>query len=270
MEIALLTPIIIGIGIIVSFMVVVMQIRSQNKQIKQTVNNQYDETLRKSMDDLYQVYRTDVKVQTKDECELFATRLLDILAVVTHLYKKRKISSDKEEQNEMLDFVYFDLRIGKGVMEWFHEKKLFKQYDVKSAAEIWTNLDDYFKKNEIKKCAKAALPHCIKKYDWFPSMLFVYGTLITDETRKDVLGRDVSGVPATLDGYDDSKTVTIEKESYPAAEKKKKHSIQGLLIEVTPEELEKLDVWETDAYRRKEVGLTNGKKAWVYLNKNSE
>ena len=257
----------IAIGSVIGLIV---QSKLQSKQLKQTENNQYDETLRKLMSDLYEVYRFDIEVKTKDECELFATRLLDILAVVTHLYKKRKISSDKEEQNEMLDFVYFDLRIGKGVMEWFHEKKLFKQYNVKSAAEIWTNLDDYFKKNEIKKCAKAALPHCIKKYDWFPSMLFVYGTLITDETRKDVLGRDVSGVPATLDGYDGSKTVTIEKESYPAAEKKKKHSIQGLLIEVTPEELEKLDAWETDAYRRKEIELTNGIKAWIYLNKNSD
>ena len=101
-------------------------------------------------------------------------------------------------------------------------------------------------------------------------MLFVYGTLATGETLKNILGRDVPGIPATLDDYDGSKTVTIENESYPAAEKKKKHSIRGLLVEVTPEELEKLDVWETDAYRRKEVGLTNGKKAWVYLNKNSD
>ena len=101
-------------------------------------------------------------------------------------------------------------------------------------------------------------------------MLFVYGALTTGETRKDVLGRDVSGTPATLDGYDGSKMVTIENESYPAAEKNIECSIQGLLIELTPEELEKLDVYETDAYKRKEVELTNGKKAWVYLNKNSE
>ena len=101
-------------------------------------------------------------------------------------------------------------------------------------------------------------------------MLFVYGTLATGETLKNILSRDVLGIPATLDGYDGSKMVTIENESYPAAEKNTEYSIQGLLVEVTPEELEKLDVWETDAYRRKEVGLTNGKKAWVYLNKNSD
>ena len=100
--------------------------------------------------------------------------------------------------------------------------------------------------------------------------LFVYGTLTSGETLKNVIGRDVSGKPVTLDGYDGSKTVTIENESYPAAEKNTECSIQGLLVEVTAEELEKLDAWETDAYRRKEVELTNGIKAWIYLNKNSD
>ena len=100
--------------------------------------------------------------------------------------------------------------------------------------------------------------------------LFVYGTLTTSETLKNVIGRDVPGKPTTLDGYDGSKTVTIENESYPAAEKNIECSIQGLLIEVTSEELEKLDVYETDAYKRKEVELTDGIKAWAYLNKNSD
>ena len=100
--------------------------------------------------------------------------------------------------------------------------------------------------------------------------LFVYGTLAIGETLKNIIDRDVPGIPVRLDGYDGSKMVIIESESYPAAEKNIECSIQGLLIEVTSEELEKLDVYETDAYKRKEVELTNGKKAWVYLNKNSE
>ena len=100
--------------------------------------------------------------------------------------------------------------------------------------------------------------------------LFVYGTLAIGETLKNILDRDVPGTPATLDGYDGSKMVIIESESYPAAEKNIECSIQGLLIEITSEELQKLDVYETDAYKRKEVELTDGKKAWVYLNKNSE
>ena len=100
-------------------------------------------------------------------------------------------------------------------------------------------------------------------------MLFVYGTLIDDETRKNILKRSVSGTPTILDGYD-LKEIIIENESYPAAEKRSGCLIKGLLIEITSEELEELDVYETDAYKRRQVELTNGKKAWLYINKNSE
>ena len=158
MEMALLTPIIIGIGIIVSFMVVGMQIRSQNKQIKQTVNNQYDETLRRSMGDLYQVYRTDFDVETKAECELLATRILDILAVLAHLNNKAKIDDD------ILEFVKFDLEIAKGIMKWYDKEGLGKKYSPSSSAKIWSNLTAYFKKHKIKACKDAALPDCIQNY----------------------------------------------------------------------------------------------------------
>ena len=58
---------------------------------RQSQNNQYVETLRKSMDDLYQVYRNDFVVETKEEAELVATRILDILSILAHLYKEKKI-----------------------------------------------------------------------------------------------------------------------------------------------------------------------------------
>ena len=100
-------------------------------------------------------------------------------------------------------------------------------------------------------------------------MLFVYGTLIDDETRKNILKRSVSGTPATLDEYN-LEEIIIENESYPAAEKRSGCLIKGLLIEITSEELKELDVYETDAYKRREVELTNRERAWVYINKNSE
>ena len=158
MEIALLTPIIIGLGIIVSFMVVVMQIRSQNKQIKQTVNNQYDETLRKSMSDLYEVYRTDFNVETKAECELLATRILDILAVLAKLNNKGIIDDD------LLEFVEFDLEIAKGIMKWYDKEGLGKKYSPSASAKIWSNLTIYFKKHKVKVCKDDALPDCILNY----------------------------------------------------------------------------------------------------------
>ncbi len=100
--------------------------------------------------------------------------------------------------------------------------------------------------------------------------VFVYGTLMDEKIRYEELGREIPGIPATLDGYDGSKTILIEDESYPAAEKNIECSIKGSMIELTLEEISKLDVYETDAYKKEEVELTNGIKAWVYLNKNSE
>ena len=159
MEIALLAPIIIGLGILGGFIFNAKLIQSQNKQIEQTVNNQYDETLRKSMSDLYEVYRTDFNVETKAECELLATRILDILAVLAKLNNKGIIDDD------LLEFVEFDLEIAKGIMEWYDKEKLGKKYDPSESAKIWSNLTIYFKKHKVKICKDAALPDCIRNYN---------------------------------------------------------------------------------------------------------
>ena len=158
MEIALLAPIIIGLGILGGFIFNAKLIQSQNKQIEQTVNNQYDETLRKSMSDLYEVYRTDFNVETKAECELLATRILDILAVLAKLNNKGIIDDD------LLEFVEFDLEIAKGIMKWYDKEGLGKKYSPSSSAKIWSNLTIYFKKHKVKVCKNDALPDCILNY----------------------------------------------------------------------------------------------------------
>ena len=158
MEIALLAPIIIGLGILGGFIFNAKLIQSQNKQIEQTVNNQYDETLRKSMSDLYEVYRTDFNVETKAECELLATRILDILAVLAKLNNKGIIDDD------LLEFVEFDLEIAKGIMEWYDKEKLGNKYDPSESAKIWSNLTIYFEKHQVKVCKYDALPDCIQNY----------------------------------------------------------------------------------------------------------
>ena len=136
----------------------IFQIWFQKRQLKQTENNQYDETLRKSMRDLYEVYRTDFEVKTKAECELFATRILDILAVLAHLNNKAKLP------DPILEFVKFDLEIAKGIMKWFDKEGLGKKYNPSSSAKIWSNLTEYFKKHKTKTCKEDALPDCIKNY----------------------------------------------------------------------------------------------------------
>ena len=139
----------------------IWQIRYQRTQLKQTQNNQYDETLRRSMGDLYQVYRTDFDVKTKAECELFATRILDILAVLAHLNNEEKLP------DPILEFVKFDLEIAKGIMKWWDKKVagIKSTSDPSESAKIWSNLTKYFEKHKIDACEEDDLPSCIKKYD---------------------------------------------------------------------------------------------------------
>ena len=152
---------VVAVGTVVTCMVGFITIRAMHKQ-------QYDETLRKSMGDLYEVYRNDFNVKTKAECELLATRILDILAVLAHLNNKAKIDDD------ILEFVKFDLEIAKGIMKWYDGEGLGEKYDSSqhvhkpgmgmSSAEIWSNLDIYFKKHGTKMCKPTALPYCIQNY----------------------------------------------------------------------------------------------------------
>ena len=154
MDIAIIA-VIIAVGTVFGL---IFQIWFQKRQLKQTENNQYDETLRKSMRDLYEVYRTDFEVKTKAECELFATRILDILAVLAHLNNEEKLP------DPILEFVKFDLEIAKGIMKWFDKEGLGKKYNPSSSAKIWSNLTEYFKKHKTKTCKEDALPDCIKNY----------------------------------------------------------------------------------------------------------
>ena len=143
---------VVAVGTVVTCMVGFITIRAMHKQ-------QYDETLRKSMSDLYEVYRTDFNVETKAECELLATRILDILAVLAKLNNKGIIDDD------LLEFVEFDLEIAKGIMKWYDKEGLGKKYSPSTSAKIWSNLTIYFKKHKVKICKDAALPDCIRNYN---------------------------------------------------------------------------------------------------------
>ncbi|MCK5316470.1 MAG: gamma-glutamylcyclotransferase, partial [Anaerolineales bacterium] len=87
-----------------------------------------------------------------------------------------------------------------------------------------------------------------------PSQLFVYGTLTDPETQKKVIGKTVDGVPDVLNGYKKS-TIVIFGNSYPDIVKALSSSVDGLIIPVTTDELELIDNYETDWYKRIEVVL---------------
>ena len=127
---------------------------------------QYAENLRNTMSDLYDVYKTEDSIKSKNQCELFATRLLDILAILTNLSNTKKIDKD------VLEFIQFDLDIAKSVMAWYDEKKLYEKYGVKNSEEIWSNLSKHFtnsdKDNTEDYDYLKLLPQKLKMYDALP------------------------------------------------------------------------------------------------------
>jgi gamma-glutamylcyclotransferase (GGCT)/AIG2-like uncharacterized protein YtfP len=104
--------------------------------------------------------------------------------------------------------------------------------------------------------------------------LFSYGTLQQESVQLANFGRRLQGRPDVLAGWRLS-TVEITDpevlaESGLAVHKilvpgKPSDEIDGVVFEITLEELRAADGYETDAYKRIEVTLQSGAKAWVYV-----
>src|SRR3989344_677753 len=95
--------------------------------------------------------------------------------------------------------------------------------------------------------------------------LFVYGTLKNHDVQNKVIGRIVNGKPDSLRGFRKS-LITLNNKEYPIIieDQKSTRAIEGLVSELSEEELKKTDEYEGDAYRRQMIMLNSGLKAWVY------
>lgn len=95
--------------------------------------------------------------------------------------------------------------------------------------------------------------------------LFSYGTLKDKETQKSLLGRILKGKSDYLMGYRISEKKVNGK--YPLIEPSpiKTDKVRGRLFQVSNYELYELDHYETYAYKRIEVELKSGTKAWAYV-----
>lgn len=156
-----------GVAVIISlgtFYVSKQRATTHQKQLDDARDNQYAEYLRNAMSDLYDVYRTEDSIKSKNQCELFATRILDILAIVTHLSIKNKTTDD------VLKFIEFDLDIAKSIMRWYDEKKLYEKYNINNSEDIWKNLSEYFSDKKYPKDYDylKLLPQKLKIYDTLP------------------------------------------------------------------------------------------------------
>lgn len=94
--------------------------------------------------------------------------------------------------------------------------------------------------------------------------LFSYGTLQDPVVQKMLTGRIIPMQPDTLRGYG-QKMVMLGDGVYPILTPDPDGCITGMVLEITPDELQRFDVYETKAYRRVQATLVSGITAWVYI-----
>ena len=90
----------------------------------------------------------------------------------------------------------------------------------------------------------------------------------------ELFGRTLTGTKDVVSGYKIS-TIEIKDESVVSKSEQTLHliavastprdKIDGTVLELTSEELETADAYETDDYKRIEVTLESGKRAWIYV-----
>lgn len=111
--------------------------------------------------------------------------------------------------------------------------------------------------------------------DEFPIRLFSYGTLRQENVQRETFGRLLEGQDDIMPGYEkklleitDPEVIrksgkrfhpVVRPSANPAAE------IDGRVFAISQAELEQADRYEVADYKRVEVDLKSGLRAWVYV-----
>ena len=106
--------------------------------------------------------------------------------------------------------------------------------------------------------------------------LFSYGTLKNPEVQVELFGRELRSFKDVLTGYRvqeieirdedflSTGSQSLQKIAIPSVEE---DTIEGLVLEMSRDELLKADAYEPDDYHRVKVNLASGKQAWLYAAK---
>lgn len=98
---------------------------------------------------------------------------------------------------------------------------------------------------------------------------FSYGTLRSKEIQMRVFNRRLTGAPDQLLGYK-LKDLKIEEEfgiedyHVAIASENPSDKIDGILFNISNADLAKIDLFESNAYKRIQVTLKSGTVAWIY------
>jgi len=93
--------------------------------------------------------------------------------------------------------------------------------------------------------------------------LFAYGTLLEPDIQIAIIGRVVNGIPDCFAGYRKMLRQFISG-IYPDLEDDLTGHVDGKVLELTAEELERCDEYEGSEYKKNVVKLTSGAEVFVY------
>jgi hypothetical protein len=106
-------------------------------------------------------------------------------------------------------------------------------------------------------------------------LLFSYGTLQLESVQIATFGRALTGTPDALPEYkqgllaigDPAVAAALGKTHYSIAQYTGSPSdaVPGMVLVITPDELQKADDYEIPEYRRVAVVLRSGRRAWAYI-----
>ncbi|PQA90808.1 UDP-N-acetylmuramate--alanine ligase [Chryseobacterium shigense] len=107
--------------------------------------------------------------------------------------------------------------------------------------------------------------------------LFSYGTLRKEQVQLEIFGRLLKGEKDILTGYKLSKVEITDPEVLRKSGQKyhpiltfsgkNEDEAEGMLFEVTEEEILQADDYEVDDYKKVETVFRSGKKGWIYIGK---
>lgn len=106
------------------------------------------------------------------------------------------------------------------------------------------------------------------------NLLFSYGTLQQESVQRELFGRKLNGSADVLHGFK-TETIKLEEEGFDAYTEddlflialktgESTDSINGLVLELTEEELLKADAYEPKEYTRIQAITESGKDVWLY------
>lgn len=108
-------------------------------------------------------------------------------------------------------------------------------------------------------------------------LLFSYGTLQDDNVQLETFGRVLNGYKDFLVGYKLDYIEIFDKEVLKKSGQRfhpilsysgeKNDKVQGVLFEITEEELKKADEYEVADYKRIKITFESGKDGFIYVQK---